>query len=54
MAAPPPVRLPGPLALQGEEGGLMAAWDRDVEGRRAPELQAFLQPLKFIVATDSD
>lgn len=35
-------------------GGRSGARGRDVEGQVAPELQAFSQPLKFIVATDSD
>lgn len=52
MAPPLSTPLPGPLALRGEKSE--AAWGRDMEGRRAPELQAFPQPLKFIVATDSD
>lgn len=35
-------------------GGRSAARGRDVEGQIVPELQALSQPLKFIVATDSD
>lgn len=38
----------------GRGGSLMVTGGRDVEGQRAPERQAFPQPLKFIVATDSD
>lgn len=35
-------------------GGRSGARGRDVRGQVVPELQAFSQPLKFIVATDSD
>lgn len=54
MAPPASGPLPGPPALWGEEGGQPAVWGRDVGGQRVSELQAFPQPLKFIVAMDSD